>query len=88
MESSVNALEECFKETEKRLDAVDKKVDAAFQEAENIKNEGKGGMYSAWILSLYVPLSLKGLPKPQKSLFVPYRTLRCPFAMNFQEIGV
>ena len=45
MESSVNALEECFKETEKRLDAVDKKVDAAFQEAENIKNEGKGGMY-------------------------------------------
>ena len=44
MESSVNALEECFKETEKRLDAVDKKVDAAFQEADDIKNEGKGGM--------------------------------------------
>ena len=43
MESSVNALEECFKETERRLDAVDKKVDAAFQEAEDIKKEGKGG---------------------------------------------
>jgi len=43
MESSVNALEECFKETERRLDAVDNKVDAAFQEAEDIKKEGKGG---------------------------------------------
>ena len=46
MESRVNALEDCFKETEKRLDAVDKKVDAAFQEAEDIKNEGKGGTCS------------------------------------------
>ena len=51
MESSVNALEECFKETEKRLDAVDKKVDAAFQEADDIKNEGKGGMYVNYMYS-------------------------------------
>jgi len=42
MESRVNALEDCFKETEKRLDAVDKKVDTAFQEAEVIKTEGEG----------------------------------------------
>lgn len=42
MESRVNALEECFKEAEKRLDEVDKKVDAVFQEAEDVKNGGKG----------------------------------------------
>ena len=46
MESRVNALEECFKEAEKRLDEVDKKVDAVFQEAEDVKNGGKGGAYA------------------------------------------
>ena len=33
-------------------------------------------------LSLYVPLSLKGLPQPQMSLIVPYRTQRRPFAIG------
>ena len=42
MESRVIALEECLKETEKRLDAVDQKVDEAFEEAEDIRKEGKG----------------------------------------------
>ena len=42
MESRVIALEECLKETEKRLDAVDQKVDEAFKEAEDIRNEDKG----------------------------------------------
>ena len=46
MESRVNDLEECFKEAEKRLDEVDKKVDAVFQEAEDVKNGGKGGAYA------------------------------------------
>ena len=46
MESRVNALEECFKEAEKRLNEVDKKVDAVFQEAEDVKNGGKGGAYA------------------------------------------
>ena len=46
MESRVNDLEECFKEAEKRLDEVDKKVDAVFQEAEDVKNGCKGGAYA------------------------------------------
>ena len=44
--------------------------------------------FSAWILSLYVPLSLKGHLPHQKSLFVPYRTQKCPFPKNFKEILV
>ena len=54
MESRVNALEECFKEAEKRLDEVDKKVDAVFQEAEDVKNGGKGGAYA---YPFYLPCS-------------------------------
>ena len=53
MESRVNALEECFKEAEKRLDEVDKKVDAVFQEAEDVKNGGKGGAYAMHIHSIF-----------------------------------
>ena len=49
---------------------------------------GSKNSFSAGIPSLYVLLSLKGPFPPQKSLFVPYRTQRCPFAMNFKEIWV
>ena len=40
---------------------------------------------SAWILSLCVPLYLKGQLAHQKSLFVPYRTQKCPLPMNLEE---
>ena len=45
-------------------------------------------MCSAGIPSLYVPLSLKGPSPPKKSLFVPYRTQRCPFAVNSSKLGL
>ena len=41
--------------------------------------------YSACILSFCVPLCLEGQLAHQKSLFVPYRPLKCPFPLIFED---
>ena len=46
-----------------------------------LQHDGSICISSPGTLSLYVPLSLKGLPQPQMSLIVPYRTQRRPFAI-------